>query len=121
MNISTTAWGTHSGLVDLAHTYINVLVAAFAYGTIGMVLGLLLRSPISAISIGIGWLLIVDNILAATINNSAKWLPGQMIDTISRGKSVDMSYLHAATTLSIYLVLASIAAVVLFRRRDVSN
>ena len=121
MNISTAAWGTHSGLVDLFHTYVNVLIAAFAYGTIGMILGLLLRSPISAISIGIGWLLIVDNILAATINNSAKWLPGQLIDTIARGKSPEMSYLHATTTISIYLVIASAIAVVLFRRRDVSN
>jgi hypothetical protein len=86
-----------------------------------MILGLLLRSPISAISIGIGWLLIVDNILAATISGSAKWLPGQMIDTISRGKSPEMSYLHATTTISIYLVIASAVAVVLFRRRDVSN
>jgi len=121
MNVNTAAWSTHSGIVDLLHTYINVLIAAFAYGTIGMILGLLLRSPISAISIGIGWLLIVDNILAATISGSAKWLPGQMIDTIARGKSQEMSYLHATTTVSIYLVIGSAIAVALFRRRDVSN
>jgi hypothetical protein len=44
-----------------------------------------------------------------------------MIDTIARGKSPEMSYLHATTTISIYLVIASAIAVVLFRRRDVSN
>ena len=37
-------------------TFLNVLISTFGYGTIGMILGLVLRSPISAIRLS--WLVV---------------------------------------------------------------
>jgi ABC-2 type transport system permease protein len=74
--VVTTAWSTSDARIGVLHTFVNVLISVIAFGTIGMILGLLLRSPISAISIGVAWLLVVENIIAATVKNSGiQWQP----------------------------------------------
>ena len=119
--IVTMAWSTSDARIGVMHTFINVLLSVIAYGTIGMILGLLLRSPISAISIGVAWLLVVENIIAATVKNSGKWMPGQLMNSIAAGGDITASYSHALTILSAYLLVGIAIASVLFRRRDVTN
>jgi hypothetical protein len=91
------------------------------YGTIGMILGLLLRSPIIAISIGVAWLLVVESIISATVKHSGKWMPGQLTQTIASGGDFNATYSHSMTVVSAYLLLGVLVVSVLFRRRDVSN
>lgn len=119
--VVTTAWSTSDARIGVLHTFVNVLVSVIAYGTIGMILGLFLRSPISAISIGVAWLLVVENIIAATVKHSGKWMPGQLINTIAAGGDFNASYSHALLVLSGYLAVGVFVASVLFRRRDVTN
>lgn len=119
--VITTAWTTSDARSGLLHAFVNVLLSVIAFGTIGMILGLLLRSPISAISIGVAWLLVVENIIAATVKHSGKWMPGQLINTIASGGDITASYSHALLVLSAYLAVGVLIASVLFRRRDVSN
>jgi len=119
--VITTAWSTSDARVGVLHTFVNVLISVIAYGTIGMILGLFLRSPISAISIGVAWLLVVENIIAATVKHSGKWMPGQLINTIAAGGDFNASYSHALLILSGYLAVGVLVASVLFRRRDVTN
>lgn len=119
--VVTTAWSTSDARIGVIHTFVNVLVSVVAYGTIGMILGLFLRSPISAISIGVAWLLVVENIIAATVKHSGKWMPGQLINTIAAGGDFNASYSHALLVLSGYLAVGVLIASVLFRRRDVTN
>lgn len=119
--VVTTAWSTSDARIGVLHTFVNVLVSVVAFGTIGMILGLFLRSPISAISIGVAWLLVVENIIAATVKHSGKWMPGQLINTIAAGGDFNASYSHALLVLSGYLAVGVFVASVLFRRRDVTN
>lgn len=119
--VVTTAWSTSDARVGLIHTFVNVLISVIAFGTIGMILGLLLRSPISAISIGVAWLLVVENIIAATVKHSARWMPGSMTNTIAAGGDFNATYSHAMLVLSGYLAVGVFVASVLFRRRDVTN
>lgn len=119
--VVTTAWSTSDARIGVLHTFVNVLVSVIAYGTIGMILGLLLRSPISAISIGVAWLLVVENIIAATVKHSGKWLPGQLMNTIAAGGDFNATYSHALLVLFAYLAVGVLVASVLFRRRDVTN
>lgn len=119
--VVTTAWSTSDARIGVLHTFVNVLLSVVASGTIGMILGLFLRSPISAISIGVAWLLVVENIIAATVKHSGKWMPGQLINTIAAGGDFNASYSHALLVLSGYLAIGVFAASVLFRRRDVTN
>jgi ABC-type transport system involved in multi-copper enzyme maturation permease subunit len=119
--VETDAWVTSEALQELAKTFGNVLLSVIAFGTIGMILGLLLRSPISAISLGVIWLLIVENILVAVKSSLGTWMPGILISTIAVGGTDDISYTHSITMVAIYLVVSTAIVVTLFKRRDVSN
>lgn len=119
--VSTAAWSTSDARVSLMHTFINVFISVIAFGTIGMILGLVLRSPISSISIGVGWLLVVESLIAVTVKKSGRWMPGQLINSIAAGGDFNANYSHAVLVLSAYLAVGVIVVSVLFRRRDVSN
>ena len=124
--VSTAAWTTPDARSALIHTFVNVLISTIGYGTVGMILGLLLRSPISSISIGIGWLLVVESIIAIAWKPSSKWMPGQLLSVVSSGGTPigmtdALSYSHALIRVTLYLVGASIIVGWLFKRRDVSN
>lgn len=119
--VETDAWVTADALQELAKTFGNVLLSVIAFGTVGMILGLLLRSPISAISLGVIWLLIVENILIAVKGSLGKWMPGNLMSTIAVGGTDDVSYSHSITMIAIYLILSSAIVITLFKRRDVSN
>jgi ABC-2 type transport system permease protein len=119
--VVTHAWSTSDARIGVLHTFVNVLISVIAFGTVGMILGLLLRSPISAISIGVAWLLVVENIIAATVKNSGKWMPGQLMNTVAAGGDITATYSHALLVLLAYLAVGVLVASVLFRRRDVTN
>ena len=119
--VSSDAWTTSDARTALVHTFINVFLSVIAFGAIGMILGLLLRSPISAISIGVAWLIVIETIVSAVVKNSAKWMPGQLINSVATGGDFNASYTHALATLSGYLIFGIALVAVLFRRRDVSN
>jgi ABC-type transport system involved in multi-copper enzyme maturation permease subunit len=119
--VETDAWVTADALQEMAKTFGNVLLSVIAFGTVGMILGLLLRSPISAISLGVIWLLIVENILIAVKASLGKWMPGNLMSTIAIGGTVDVSYSHSITMIAIYLIASTAIVITLFKRRDVSN
>jgi len=119
--VETSAWTTSEARTALVHTFINVLISVIASGAIGMILGLLLRSPISAISIGLAWLLIIENLISAVVKHSAKWMPGQLINSIAAGGDFNATYSHSILVLIAYLAFGIAVVSVLFRRRDVSN
>jgi ABC-type transport system involved in multi-copper enzyme maturation permease subunit len=119
--VETDAWITSDALQELAKTFGNVLLSVIAFGTVGMILGLLLRSPISAISLGVIWLLIVENILIAVKGSLGKWMPGNLMSTIAIGGTDDLSYTYSVTMVAIYLVIGITIVSILFKRRDVSN
>ncbi len=119
--VSTDLWFTSDGINAIFTTFINVTISVVGFGVIGMVLGLLLRSPISAISFGVLWLLIVENLLIAIKGSLQSWLPGAQLSAIASGGTLDVSYQHALTVGGIYVALGTIIAAFLFARRDVAN
>jgi hypothetical protein len=98
-----------------------VTISVIAFGIVGMVLGLLLRSPISAISFGVLWLLIVENLLIAVKSSLQSWLPGAQLSAIATGGAIDISYKHALGVGGIYVGVGALVASILFVRRDVAN
>ena len=120
-DVSTTAWGTSDAKADAIRTFINVLIATIGYGIFGMILGLLFRSPISAISIGVIWNLIIEGLLSVFITDLTKYFPGQLLSVVAQGGTKDISYQYALIT-SYSILLTGLAIVAfLFKRRDVSN
>lgn len=121
VDVSTDLWFTSAGLEFVYTTFINVTISVVGFGIVGMVLGLLLRSPISAISFGVLWLLIVENLLIAVRNSLQSWLPGSQLSIIATGGNADVSYTHALTVGGLYVLVGAIVASILFVRRDVAN
>jgi hypothetical protein len=112
--------------MDLIETFGNVLISTIGYGTIGMVLGLVLRSPISSISIGVGWLLVVESIVSIAWSPSADWMPGSLLGVVAAGGSPlgvseTLSYTEALMRVSALLLVAALATLFTFRRRDVAS
>ena len=124
--VNTDLWFTADGFDAIFTTFINVTISVVAFGVVGMVLGLLLRSPISAISFGVLWLLIVENLLVAVKNSSQYWLPGAQLSSIANGgaqlgTTAGIEYSQALLVGGIYVAVGAIVASVLFVRRDVAN
>jgi ABC-2 type transport system permease protein len=119
--VSTDLWFTSDGRTVIFQTLLNVYISVFYTGIIGMVLGLLLRSPITSISIGILWFVIVENAIGAVKPVTLKWMPGYQLSTIAEGGNFTVTYSHALTLGSIYVAVALLISGVLFARRDVAN
>ena len=119
--VTTSAWFTSSALSLLGRTFINVLLTTLAFGTFGMILGLLFRSPISAIATGVIWSLILETILGGVVSSTQKWLPGQNFDNIAQWGSLTVSYRWSLGISAIYLSVAFGIVAFLFKRRDVAN
>ena len=119
--VSTDLWFTSDGFEAIFTTFINVAISVVAFGIVGMVLGLLLRSPISAISFGVLWILIIEVLLMAVKNSLQSWLPGAQLSAIASGGTLDLTYKHALTVGGLYVAVGAIVASILFVRRDVAN
>jgi len=119
--VNTSAWMSSDGIQLLGETYGNILLSTIGFGTLGMILGLLFRSPITAISIGVLWSLILETILAAAVSSTLKWLPAQNIANIAEGGSRSIGYSHSIFLSLAYLGVGLVAVSILFQRRDVGN
>jgi ABC-type transport system involved in multi-copper enzyme maturation permease subunit len=120
-HVNTTSWTTSAGMTALATALGNVLMSVAGFGTVGMILGLLFRSPISAIASGVIWFLILENILAGLVTSTARWLPGQNLTNLTTGQNFTFSYQHSLIVSALYLVGSGAVVALLFKRRDVAN
>jgi ABC-type transport system involved in multi-copper enzyme maturation permease subunit len=120
-DISTQSWGSSDAKADIVRTFINVAIATVGYGIFGMILGLLFRSPISAISIGVIWNLIVEGLLSIFVTDLARYFPGQLLSTVALGGTEEISYQYALFTSYGFLAAGMVIVAILFKRRDVSN
>jgi hypothetical protein len=119
--VTTELWFTSAGFHAIGQTLLNVTISVIYFGIIGMTLGLLLRSPISAISIAVLWILIIENLIGAVKPVTLDWMPGNQLSVIAQGGSPDVSYSHALILGTLYVFIGGIIATVLFSRRDVAN
>lgn len=124
--VATDLWTTAEARTSLIETFANVMISTVGYGTIGMILGLLFRSPISSISIGVGWLLVVESIISIAWRPSGDWMPGTLLSIVASGGSPigvtdTPSYTEALIRVGAFLVAAAMVTGSLFKRRDVAN
>lgn len=124
--VATDAWLTSDGQMELFHSLVNVLISTIGYGTIGMLLGLIFRSPISSISIGTAYMLVVESIISIAWKPASNWMPGNLLSVVATGGSpigLDdaPTYSQALIRVGLYLLGAAFITATLFKRRDVAN
>ena len=71
-------------------------------------------------ALGNAALLPVENILAAVLDTTGRWLPGQLLDAIARGGNTTASFAAALTTTAPYIAAVGIVAFTVFARRDIT-
>jgi ABC-2 type transport system permease protein len=118
--VDTSLWYTADGWAAAAGTLGRMALAVAGFAIIGSVLGVLLRAPVAAVAIGVAWLLPLENILAGSVDGSARWLPGQLLEAISRGGTDDVTAAAATVTAAAFLAVALAATAATFARRDVT-
>jgi len=118
--IDTGAWFTGSGLTSSLQTLGESALAIAGYTTLGAALGSILRAPVVAVAVAIGWLLPIEGILSSVIDGSSRWLPGSLLTAIASGGTTTIALGAALVTAAAYLALAMGTAGVLFKRRDVT-
>ena len=118
--IPTTAWTSSAGLADTGRALGDVALAVTGYGVLGMLIGLILRSPAPAAVVGFVYLLPFEGIFSAVVKNSDRWLPGQLLSAISEGGTSTVTFSHAMVTATFYTVIAAALAIIVFTKRDVT-
>lgn len=114
--------GTPTGpwLADAATAYANTVLAAACYGTVGLALGVLLRSTPIAVGVALFWFIMVENIARNTLPAAGHWLPGLLAGAVT-GVPGSVPYSHGVAGVLVYGALALTAAFITIGRRDVSH
>src|SRR5439155_843668 len=83
--IPTTTWTASAGIAGTGHGIDDVALAVLGYGVLGMLAGLILRSPAPAAVVGFVYLLPFENIFSSVMNASDRWLPGRVLYSVYKG------------------------------------
>jgi len=119
--IPTDQWTILAGLRAIGTGFIDVTLAIVGYGLLGMTLGIVMRSSVAAVAIGIAYLLPVEQILASTVTSTAGYLPGQLLSAVAEGGTSTIGYAHSLVGALLYLTLAAGVGIALFVHRDVAS
>ena len=107
-------------LTTLAHC-LNGFLGTMALGIFGIALGLITRSPIIAISLGLLWSLIIESALGGALPRIGRWLPTANFESLAQSGATGFTYIHCLGLSAFYLLLISLPALYLFKQRDVSQ
>jgi ABC-2 type transport system permease protein len=117
-DVSTDSWGTDRFSI-MAGAWLDTFLALVVWGVIGLVIAVLTRSSAVAITIGIGYVLVVENIVTLVADDLAHWLPGQTLTALAQGGTADVTYGTAVVLGLVYATIGLVSAAVTFARRDV--
>lgn len=118
--VDTASWFSAEGVATSGRTVVLAAVAVVGYATLGSALGVLLRAAIPAVVIGVGWLFLLETIVAGSAPDVGQWLPGQLLSAVAADGTGQIGLGAALVTASGYVVAASAAALTAFSRRDVT-
>ena len=115
------AWWSAAGLRQAGGDYLNALLASALFGAAGAAVGMLTRSTVVGLAIGLAWLMPLEHIIQNAWPDAEKWFPGLLFDVVARGGSSLVTYERGLVLgLGVAGVLLA-AGATSFLRRDVSG
>jgi ABC-type transport system involved in multi-copper enzyme maturation permease subunit len=120
-DVSTADWFTGTGLSRAAADYGNALLSAALFGAAGTALGLLLRSTMLALAVGLAWTGPLEHIIQLSWRDAGRWFPGLLFDAVDLGGSEVTSYTRALMLSAGFASVLLIASGISFVRRDVTS
>ena len=82
---------------------------------------MLTKSASAAITAGIAYLLIGENLLGLVWDTASNWLPSGTLTNFTAGGSAAVSYGQSALLLALYAAVFVVATFVVFQRRDITD
>jgi ABC-type transport system involved in multi-copper enzyme maturation permease subunit len=114
------AWFSGTGIKDLIVALGQLVLSVVGFATLGMAVGLFLRSSVFAVIVGFAYLVPFENVLGRVFPAVSKWLPGQALNAVGQGGNATSSLGRALITSAVYLVIAGVVTAYVFTRRDVT-
>ncbi|TFC61570.1 hypothetical protein E3O62_05450 [Cryobacterium sp. TMT2-15-1] len=118
--ISTELW-MDDVVGEVARAWMNSFSASVVWGIIGLVLALLSRSSAIAISVGVGWVLLIETIIKTASSDAGKWLPGTTLTALAQGGTDDLSFAGALLIGCLYAAVGLTIGLVIFIRRPITE
>lgn len=119
-SVDTKLWFSSKGVGGAGKMIFFAVMGALAYAAIGGGIGLLLKSPISAIAISLLWFLVVESIFGSMMAGVSKWLPGQALANLGMGGNPDFPIARASVLSLAYLAIIIGIAAWRFNGEDVT-
>ncbi len=116
--VDTEQWRIDAA-VEMASGFFNFLVPVLVWGLIGLMIAVLTRSSGTAIGVGIGWLLVVENLIGITAPDITHLMPGGTLSALAAGGTNDLSWSSALSLTLLYGALAACISLFAFRNRDI--
>ena len=116
-DIDTSTWSASATVA----TYANLAIGALVWGLFGAAIAVVARSASTAITAGVAYFLVGENLLSLVWDGASDWLPAGLLNTFVSGGSPDVAYLTAAALLAGYAAAATIALSTVFARRDITD
>jgi ABC-2 type transport system permease protein len=113
-------WLTLGGLADNLADYGTALATVAGWATLGMALGVLLRSTPVALAIGVAWAGPFEHLTEDGWSAADSWFPGLLLENLAAGGTADVSQSRALLLVGLYSAAAAALAALVFRRRDVT-
>jgi ABC-type transport system involved in multi-copper enzyme maturation permease subunit len=118
--ISTAHW-MDDAVGQIARGWVNSFSASVVWGIIGLVLAVITRSAAISISVGVGWVLLIETIIKTASSDAGKWLPGTTLTALAQGGTAELSFANALLTGAIYAVIGLGIGIVVFVRRPITE
>ena len=119
-HVPTAAWTSSAGISDLTRALGNLVLAVIGYASLGLAVGLFIRSSVFSVIIGFAWLLPIEQIVMKIVPATTPWLPGSALTIVGQGGTTSVGYAHSLLVSLAYVVVAGALATVTFIRRDVT-
>ncbi len=120
-DISTAAWTTSAAVSASLATLINVTIATAVWGLAGAVLAMVTKSASAAITTGIAYLVVGEQLLTLVWDTSSNWLVSGTLTTFTSGGTDLVSYGQSAILLALYAAAFVAVTFVVFSRRDITD
>ncbi len=117
-DVSTAAW------TDVAPTLLesfrNLALSASVWGVLGLVIALLTQSSGVAVAVGIGYLVVFENMIVAVVSDASDWLLGATLTALAAGGTPGISFESALQLGAAYLVGGILIAIVVMHFREIT-
>lgn len=117
---SPDAWTDGTAGVVLG-AYLHLYLSLLVWGSIGLALATITRSAGVAIGVGVGYVLLVEAIIAAVAGDVADWLPGSVLTALAQGGNAVMTLTVASLIGALYVAVSLGASFTVFGRRDITD